>query len=421
MPVPVCRTFLALLLCASAGWGADLRTLKDEVVKGDLVSITDKEIVLDQGGKKVATPVDQVLKLEFAPAGRLPPDTKFADVELTDGTLLHCSEYGIKGKDVEVKLLAGQTVKVPLAAVGNILNDAQVEKYRKEWTGRLAKHRLARKRNDVLARLVKDEENPEGVPNGIDGTLGEGDETGKEIEFTLTLGKEKISKKFPLASIHGLIFVRDPDPRAPPPPTVVCKLHDTYHNLVYVSGVASTPAGLTVTTPAGARIEYTKDLLAALDYSKGKLEWLSLASGGRGLVPVKLVQTHPFADYVEPPKSDKNLDNGPLRVGTGIYARGLAIHAYTELEYDFKGEFREFKAVAGIDEGVPGADGPILLRIEGDGKELFSKSFSRKDKQRAHQIALNIKDVQKLRIIVGSGGLEDIGKHLDLADAKVSK
>jgi hypothetical protein len=408
MPVPVCRAFLALLLGASVGWGADLHTLKEEVIKGDVVRITDKEIVLDQGGKKVTTPVDRVLKLVFGEPGKLPPEATFADVELTDGTLLHCGAYVIKGKDVEMKLLAGPTVRVPLAAVGNILNNAQVEKYRKDWTALLAK----RRRRDVLARLSKAEDTPEGVVNPIEGTLGDGDDTGKAIGFTVQIGKQKISKTFQLAKVHGLIFVRGVDEKAAP---VACKVRDTYHDLLFASGVASTPAGLTVTTPAGARIDYPRGLLASLDYSKGKVDWLSK------MEPVKVVQAHPFEDYVEPPRRDKNLDNGPLRLGTGVYTNGLALHAYTEMEFDLKGEYREFKAVAGIDEGVPGADGAVLLRIEGDGKELFSRSFTRKDKQRAQPITLNIKDVQKLRIVVGSGGLEDIGKHLDLVDAKVSK
>jgi hypothetical protein len=46
----------------------------------------------------------------------------------------------------------------------------------------------------------------------------------------------------------------------------------------------------------------------------------------------------------------------------------------------------------------------------------------RKDRGKAPKVVtINIKDVQKLKIIVGSGDLQDIGKHVDLADAKVTK
>jgi len=43
---------LALFLCASASWCAELHTLKGDVVKGELESITDKEIVLKQGSNR---------------------------------------------------------------------------------------------------------------------------------------------------------------------------------------------------------------------------------------------------------------------------------------------------------------------------------------------------------------------------------
>ena len=44
--MPVRRTLLVLLLCASAGWAAELKTLKQETITGDLVGISAKEIVL---------------------------------------------------------------------------------------------------------------------------------------------------------------------------------------------------------------------------------------------------------------------------------------------------------------------------------------------------------------------------------------
>jgi len=423
--MPVCRTLLVLLVCASVGWGAELLTLKGEVIKGEVAGISDKEVVLSQGGKEVATPVSQVLQLDFGrPVGKLPGDAQYTDVELTDGTLLHCSACAIKGKEVEMTLLAGPTVKVPLSTLANLLNNAQKEKYRREWTERLSKKR----RHDVLVRLLKprarvrQEEPREGEPRkeedaepiiaGIEGTLGEGDESGQAITFTAEVGDQKITRSYALARLHGLIFERGPDPKATP---VVCRLYDTYRDLVMVSAAASTPAGLTVTTPAGARIEYPAALVARMDYSKGKLTFLSD-------LQAQVVEHPPFPD-VEPehPRRDRNLKGDPLRLGSQAFVKGLAVPAYAELEYDLGGEYREFKAVVGVDD-VGKREDPVPLRIEGDGRELYSGTFSRREKKRDHEVILNIKDVQKLRIIVGSDHpLEDAEKHLELCDAKVSK
>jgi hypothetical protein len=407
--------FLALLLSASVVWCADepsgpkgeaeLHTLKGGIVKGSLESITDKEIVFTRNSTRIATPLAQVLKIDFPDAKAVKTVEPYADVELTDGSLFHCKEWTIKGKQVELKTLAGQEIKLPLLAVANILANAQDEKYRKEWTARLSR----KHRRDVVAML-----NEKGTVNPIEGTLGDADAEGKTIEFQIASGKKG---DIVLTRLHGLIFQRELDPNAPP---VLCKLSDTHGDFLMVSALAKTPTGLAVTTPAGARIDVPLDVVARLDYTLDKIAFLSQVD------PVKVVQTSNF-DFIDTYRRDKNLDNGPLRIHGEVYTLGLALHAHTELEYDLRGDYREFHAIAGIDQSVGGVGGPVVLVIEGviDGetKELYKKTYTRKDSRDKKDgvIDLNIKDVQKLRIIVRSGDLFDNGKHLDLVNAKVQK
>lgn len=391
---------------APAKTNAELHTLKGSVLKGELETITDKEIVLRDGGKSVATPLPDVIKLEFPAVITINKlEGKYSDIELTDGSLLHGKEWTIKEKRLELKTLAGQEIKISLSAVANILNDAQDEKYRKDWRERLARKR----RRDVIA-LVRDNS----VPQAIEGTLGEGDAEGKTIAFELASGKKG---NVVLANLHGLIFQRELDPQAPP---VLCKLFDSYQDFIMVSAITRTPTGLTVKTPSGAQIDFAQDVLTRLDYTLDKIAFLSR------LEPSKVVQNSNF-DFVDTYRRDKNLDNGPLRIYGESYSIGLALHAHTELEYDLKGDYRELHAVAGIDQSVGGMGGPVVLVIEGviDGetKELYKKTFTRdssKDKKDG-TINLNIKDVQKLRVIVRTGDQFDIGKHLDLVNAKVQK
>jgi hypothetical protein len=412
--MPVRVALLALSFSLLPAWcdepappktNAELHTLKGNVLKGELETITDKEIVLKDGGKSVTTPLPDVIKLEFPAVTTVNKlEGKYSDVELIDGSLLHCKEWTIKGKQVELKTLAGQEIKIPLSAVANILNDAQDEKYRKDW-----KERLARKRRRDVVALIRDDS-----VNAIEGTLGEGDAEGKSITFELATGKKG---NVVLANVHGLIFQRELDPQAPP---VLCKLFDSYQNFVMVSGVSRTPTGLSVKTPSGAQIDFPQELLTRLDYTLDKIAFLSR------LEPSKVVQTSNF-DFVDTYRRDKNLDNGPLRIYGESYSIGLALHAHTELEYDLRGDYREFHAVAGIDQAVGGVGGPVVLVIEGviDGaaKELYKKTFTRADSKdkKDGTITLNIKDVQKLRLIVRTGDLFDVGKHLDLVNAKVQK
>lgn len=406
-------SFLVLGFAAIAAWCADasaekkssavLQTLKGESLKGDLTALTEKQIVIKQNGKSVATPVEQVLKLDFPTVAPLKPEGKYADVELTDGSRFHCTEWSIKGKQIDVKTMAGPKMQLPLAAVSNILIEAQDEKNRKDWS-----ERLARKRRHDLAVAMKD-----GTINSYEGTFGEGDAEGHSIVFQNTKGTKG---KLVLAKLHGLIFQRELDPQAPP---MLCKLFDSYGDFFVVSSTEKTPTGIAVATPSGARLEIAAALLTRLDYTLDKLAFLSR------MEPSKVVQTSNF-DFVDTYRRDKNLDNGPLRIYDENYSNGLALHAHTELEYDLKGDYREFHALAGIDQTVGGVGGPVVLVIQGviDGetKELYKKTFTRKERDKKEGVInLNIKDVQKLRVIVRTGDLFDTGKHLDLVNAKVQK
>jgi hypothetical protein len=76
--------------------------------------------------------------------------------------------------------------------------------------------------------------------------------------------------------------------------------------------------------------------------------------------------------------------------------------------------------LVGIDDKVS-ASGATILVVEGDGKEITTVKIDSKDKVRFKPLNVNIKDVQKLKLIIKADGLFDVSRHLDLADAKVSK
>jgi hypothetical protein len=407
--MPVRRTLLALFLCAGAAAAADakaeVKTLK-EVIAGDLVSISSKEIVIAADGGKKAVPIDQVLTLTFGQQVGALPGVPWSDVELTDGTLLHCAKVGIAGDEVTVTLLAGPTAKFPLDCVSNILTQAHTEKYRKRWDEVLNPDQ--KRAHDVLAAFTEGEINP------IEGTIGKINDKG-EISFTSArTGREQT---VPMTAVAGMIFERKPGAN----PVIQCRLYDTHRDVVVVSSAETTPNGFVVATPSGAKIEYAPALVAKMDYSKGKLDYLS------DMTPTKVAESCAGAEGVEDSvkhfRTNANLEDKPIRVGNMQYEKGLALHAYTEIVYDLKGEYLQFKAVVGVDDDVKGYDTPVLLVIEGDGVERVKQAFSRKDKEKATTITLNIKDVRKLRIVVSRlpEARLDLGLHLDLADAQVSK
>jgi hypothetical protein len=400
--MPVYRTLLALLVGVSLSLGAELRTLKGEKITGELVSLSDKEVVLAKGGDKVTVDVKQVVEISgLGTDQRIPGDARYLAVELTDGSILSCGNLNIKGKQVELTLLlTGQAVKVPLAAVANVLADANQEKYRKDWRDRVKKNRT----RDVLA-LVKDD-----VVNALEGLLGEGDEEGKTIAFTLASGKKV---NIPQENIHGMIFKRTLDAQAP---AVRFKLTDAYKDVVMVSSAASGPTGLTVTTPSGTKLEYALTQLTKLDYSTDKIAYLSDLEPSRPPVLSSNVGAEPTIG------KDRNpFSNDPIRIGGRQFPKGLVLRAFTEIEYDLGGEYSIFKASVGVDDSIVATEHKTKLLVYRDGEKVADLTVNRKDKERPKELTLNVKDARKLKIVVTSDDWVDLGKHVTLADAMVSK
>jgi hypothetical protein len=403
-----CHPVLALLAIAPLCAGAEIHPLKGDSFKAELVRVTDKEVVYKLGGKEVSKPIGEVVKIDYREVGKPAAGTSYTRVELTDGTVLQASAWSLKKRDVELTLLAGPVVKVPLDLVANVLREGHVEQHRRDW-----KTRVFNTRNRE-ALVVK----RGGVISNIDCTLGEGTEAGTEISFAVILDGETSTRKRKLATLHGLIFKHALPNKAP---ATACKLYDTQQDVVMVAALSATPAGLRVTTPAGARLEFRNEQIARLDYSKGRFEYLS------ELEPVKLVQKCSLDEDPDKPEQwhvykDTNLNMKPLTVGGTKYARGLAVKPFVELTYDLKGEYRELSVVIGFDDNVGvGADGVVVVVFERDGKELAAETISPDDKKRYKALTLNVKDVQKLKITVKSDGEVDWGRHIDLADAKVSK
>jgi hypothetical protein len=308
---------------------------------------------------------------------------------------------------VELTLLAGPTVKLPLSIVANVLTQAHIEANRRDWKTRVYN---TRGRDAIVLRN-------EGVISNIECTLGEGDETGKSISFAVVLDSETKTLKRSLAGTHGLIFKHVLDAKAPSPG---CKLLDTLQDVVMVSSISAKDGGLSVTTPAGAKIDFGNEQIARLDYTKGRYDFLSQ------LTPIKLEQGSNLDDpEAKGPDQwhvhkDTNLNKGPLTLGGVTYQYGLALKPFVELTYDLKGEYRELSVVIGIDDNVSAAGGTTVI-FERDGKELATETISSEDKKRFKVLTLNIKDVQKLKITVKSDSDFDTSRHLDLADAKVSK
>jgi len=173
-----------------------------------------------------------------------------------------------------------------------------------------------------------------------------------------------------------------------------------------------------VTTVSGARITLPDaKTLAKLDFSRGKLAYLSDLNPTRETMTLATEDDDQYARFARYRK-DLNLDNQPIKLSGKQFAKGVALHAGTMLIYPLGGDYKEFRAVLGVDDGVE-TESRVDVIIEGDGRELFRGQVKAKDPPKP--LAVDVRGVRDLRIIVRATGLLDFGAQVALADAKVSK
>jgi hypothetical protein len=398
------RLLLASLVLLPAVFAGKITTIKgDSIEDVEIVSISETEVVYTKGDVKKSIPLAGVLLVELVETKT--PEGPYTRIELTDGTELLVKDWKLRKTQVTMTLLSGPTLTVPVSMVANVLNNAEDEKHRADWKSRT--FNLRGREAFVMKK--------EGVISTIEATLGEGDAEGTTITAAVTIDGVVETIKRPLATVHGLVFKRVRDTKAK---VEKGRLFDKKGNIVMVSEVTAKKGGLTVTTPVGAKLDFPYDQIGKIDYQKGKLDYVS------ELTPSKMVAKSNLDEGTAPDQwhvyKDTNLNKGPITLGGAVYAKGLAVKPFTELTYDLKGDYREFTALVGLDDNVSAA-GKTILVIEGDDKELGTVEISSDDKKRFKPITLNIKDVQRLKITVKADGEFDIARHLDLADAKVSK
>jgi hypothetical protein len=392
---------LAALLLAVSASAADISTLSGKKYKGDVSSITPEVITFRTDVGQVGVAVKEMFLVDFGskPAS---PD-RFDEIELTDGSVVRCSQFRIKNKAAEAELLAAKDgPKAPKLTLGmeslfTYLRGANDAKTRERWKETVA---LRGKRDQFVVRRGE-------MFEPVAGTVIEGDAEGDAITFEKESG-ERTSYKLIRAS--GLIF--NQPPRGVIPPTV-CKVSDAFGNTLTAAKLDLAEGRLTVTTVAGAVFEYESlKGVAKLDFSQGNVAFLSDLEAQVSAPPA--VPGEPHFTYLR----DKTNENAALKIDGQTFGKGLWVFPDTTLTYKLNGDYREFKAVVGVDEAVQVASSAVKLTIEADGKVVFAEVVSRKDK--ARPLTLDVKGVKQLKIGVEREGLY-LGNQIDLAEARLQK
>jgi hypothetical protein len=386
---------LAVLAAASAAWAEELRTLSGKSVTGTLKKIDGNEIVLDTGSGPVTTPLSQALVLDLRQAVGVPIGTGYFDVRLIDDSVLYAREVNYSGQEVELKLVSGTTLKVPLAYVSAVLKDAQDKNIRKQWEFQMK----AKVRGDRIF-IFKDNE-----LNAVEGTLGDVDASGKAIEFKRE-GGGAIKARFDL--LQGYAFHRTDVPAE----TAVCKVIDQDGSTLSAAKLAYDGTTLTATTTFGAKVPLKAEVLAKLDFNLGRLTYLS------DLDPARVSDSAFFAGFPSFRK-DLNQDGRPIVLQDKAFPKGITLEGGAVVEYNLGGKYKEFKALVGADtRAAEGVLGRTTVTVYCDGEKRLTETVAPAD---LRPIAVNVKDVGTLRIIVEGPNFTGLSGYATLADARVSQ
>jgi hypothetical protein len=397
----VCQLLLvaaALHLAAGGAPAVEIDTLKGERHSGELVSLDATAIVLKTGEATAAVPLANVLEVRF-PASPPPEASTGTRVALLDGTRLTVNPFSIAGDAGRCETAFG-TLTIPVARLAHVRFGISTPKLDEAWAQLLARE----SKNDLLVVTKKDDVLD--FLGGATGDVGGKGDGSDKIAFLLDGEEVQVARD----KVHGIIFHR----RAPSLPKAVGEVRLTGGDVLEVSRLTWNDGELKVRLVSGGDLAVPAARLAAIDFSSGKIRYLS------ALEP-RDVKYVPFFDITHEYRRDRSLDGTPLTLAGKSWPRGLAIHSKTTLRYRIAGDYTRFQAVAGIDDSVRrGGKFNVRLIIKGDSQSLFDAEIKTEDAPRP--IELDVSGVRDLEITIDFGSdMLDICDHLDLADAKLLK
>jgi hypothetical protein len=385
----------AVLLAVLAAPPVEVVSFQGEPRVGEWRGLADGKVNVAVAGKEESVALSEVLEVRFrGEPGKL--DKPAAVVTLWDGSKLGAAQTQVVDKKLTLTSTVLGELSMPQADVASVRFSDRFDED-EQWIKLVEKA----SKSDLL--VIRKEQ----TLDFLDGVVVE--VTDKSVKFLLD-GEEVTTKR---EKVFGLIFAKRTS--AAKPPAVRLELGNG--DVLMVASVAGTDKGVTVKTGAKSEIALSLEQLKRIDFSQGKLRYLS-QDPPRDVKYTRGIQDGPA--FVQ----DRAFYAPELKpMGLRAFSRGLCIRPQTTLRYRLGGEYRRFQALVGIDESVKDGNGDCDLVITGDGKQLVKLRVTSRDT--ARPIDVDVADVVVLEITVGFGGDAatnvDLGDNLDLADAKLIK
>lgn len=394
----------ALMLMGAIGPEVEIRTVDGDAVAGRLIelSATSATLETDSG----TTTIDGQKMLSLGPrlaSAMKPPEAKTADLpmvaSLIDGSIIPAAGFSADARKARLHPAQGDPLEIDLRNVSAVRLQAGEPTVEQSWrdilAGKYVEDILVIRKGDSLDyhKGIVHEVNDASVQFEMDG--------------------EKVAVK--RAKVFGIVYFRPPRDLL----GALCTITDL-DGAKWAVRALSFDKQLRWTTPCGVEMQRDIDSIVNVDFSAGKIVFLSeLKPDSVRWTPFfSPSQPLPSVEEYYAPRSDQNFSAEPLRLRGEKYSKGLAIHSRTEMVYRLPGRFSRFKAIAGIDDEVA-PNGHVRLVIRADDQTLFDEAISGSDAPKS--LDLDISNAKRLVILVDFGEKLDVGDHLVLALARISK
>jgi hypothetical protein len=169
--------------------------------------------------------------------------------------------------------------------------------------------------------------------------------------------------------------------------------------------------GVELETPSGVALRIPESELAAIDFSLGKVLYLSDAN------PSAYRHTPAF-DRPWPILRDRGPTGGEPRIDDLAFRKALVVHSRSMVEYRLDGKYRLLQTQLGVD-AAGGPLGNAEVRIAADGKPLWKGAV--RAGEPAQALSLSVAGAQSVQLEVDYGENLDLGDHVTFGDLRVVK
>lgn len=392
---------LLALLLISATPSFEAATLDGRTVVGPIEELTANRLTIASQAGRVSIATTKLLAITPNQKSKPTPSNPSIIVELTDGAVVHGNRYVANGNQARITLIDGEVVELPTSIVRTVLcRTSENDALRSEWS------RLTSMKTDTDLLIVRS-------GDALDyhkGVLH--DVTDDSVRFDLDGDILPIKR----SKLYGFAYRRATATELPP---TLCRITDVAGSQWPARSFELGPK-MQWTTPAGLTLSQPLENIARIDFSEGKLVYLS------DLKPDTIEWTPFFAarktlsamKQFYAPRFDRGFDSLPLRLGGVEYRKGLALQSRTKIVYRLPERFSRFVATVGVADSVrPG--GKVRFVVQGDDKVLLEASYSGSDAPQP--IDLDLTGVRRLTILVDFEDGLNVGSQLLLCNARIVK